>query len=166
VVFIIKNLKNYSGTILIVLGAVLFYELATDVNQWLEPVLFPGLSKIIPLFFASLPKLFEGLKSSLGLLIPGFLGAASLGIILGLLIGLNPKVHKNLKPIIYALNPIPPTLFTPYAITLLPTFWHSSVFIIFVGCFWPILNGTINGIVLIDQKYLDNAKLFFRPLRP
>jgi len=142
----------------IILGIVLLYELATDFNHWLEPVLFPGFSKIVPGFIASLPKLFAGLKSSLGLLIPGFLGAALAGIVLGLFIGLNPKIHKNLKPIIYALNPIPPTLFTPYAITLLPTFWHASVFIIFVGCFWPILNGTINGIVLIDQKYLDNAK--------
>jgi NitT/TauT family transport system permease protein len=46
----------------------------------------------------------------------------------------------------------------PYAIAVLPTFWLSSAFIIFAGAFWPILMGTIHGVVLLEERYLDNAR--------
>jgi NitT/TauT family transport system permease protein len=153
------SLKNYIGTVLIVVVFLFLYEMATDVFGWLDSVIFPGFSKIIPKFYISLPKLFECLISSLKLLIPGYFGAAILGIGLGILIGLNPTANKNLRPIIFALNPIPPSMLTPYLIAVMPTFYISSVAVIFVGCFWPFLISTINGIVLIDQTYLDNVKV-------
>lgn len=137
----------------------MIYELATDVYQILDPLLFPGFSKIGPKFYDSLPKLWESLYSSLKLLIPGYFGAAFVGIFLGVIIGINPRINKNLKPIIFGLNPIPPSMMTPYLIAIMPTFYISSISVIFIGCFWPFLNGTINGIVLIDQKYLDNSKV-------
>ncbi len=147
------------GTIIILILTFLIYELTTDVYRILDPVLFPGFSKIGPKFYASMPKLWKSLISSLKLLIPGYFGAAFSGIFLGILIGTNPRINKNLKPIIFALNPIPPSMMTPYLIAIMPTFYLSSVSVIFIGCFWPFLSGTINGIVLIDQKYLDNAKV-------
>jgi len=137
----------------------LLYFFSTEGKSLLDPVLFPGFSKIIPVFFESMPKLFTSLISSLKLLIPGYFGGAFTGIILGIIIGTNKAIMKNLKPIIFALNPIPPSMLVPYLIALMPTFYLSSVAIIFIGCFWPFLNGTINGIALIDNKYLDNAKV-------
>ena len=50
-------------------------------------------------------------------------------------------------------------MLVPYLIAVMPTFYLSSTAVIFVGCFWPFLNATISGITLIDQKYLDNAKV-------
>ena len=93
------------------------------------------------------------------LLIPGYFSALFCGIVLGIIIGTHPKVNKNLKPIIFALTPIPPSMLTPYLIAILPTFFLSSVAVIFIGCFWPVLSGTINGIILIEQGYLDNANV-------
>ena len=108
---------------------------------------------------ASGPKFLECFISSMTLLIPGYFGAAFTGIMLGVAIALSPRAHKSLKPIIFALNPIPPSMLTPYLIAVMPTFYLSSVAVIFIGCFWPFLVGTINGILLIDQKYIDNAKV-------
>ncbi len=158
--------RNYGGTAAIVIAAFALYELATDVFGCLDGVLFPGFSKIWPTMVESGPKFFECFLSSMTLLIPGYFGAAAAGILLGVLIALSPRLHKNLKPIIFALNPIPPSMLTPYLIAVMPTFYLSSVAVIFIGCFWPFLVGTINGIVLIDQKYLDNAKVLeFRGLK-
>lgn len=139
--------------------ALLLYELFTDVYPVLDKILFPGLSKIISAFVASMPRLVESFFSSMSLLIPGYFLAALSGIVLGVLIAMTPKLNKTLRPIIFALNPIPPSMLTPYLIAVMPTFYISSVAVIFVGCFWPFLTGTINGITLIDQKYLDNAKV-------
>lgn len=152
-------LKKRGGTFLIIIICIIFYEIATDVTGSLDSMFFPGLSQIINATGASLPKLGECFISSMRLLIPGYFSALISGIVLGVFIGLHPTLNKNLQPIIFALTPIPPSMLTPYLIALLPTFYLSSMAVIFIGCFWPVLVGTINGIVLIEQGYLDNARV-------
>ena len=70
------------------------------------------------------------------------------GIVLGVLIGLHPILNKSLQPIILALKSIPPLILD--LIVLLPTFHLLSEAVIGF-C------GTINGSVLIEQGYFDNA---------
>lgn len=151
--------KGYGGTIIIIIAVIILYEIATDVTGYLDTMFFPGLSKILPKMYDSRIKLAESFISSMKLLIPGYALALASGITLGLVIGLNPRLNKNLQPIIFALTPIPPSMLTPYLIAILPTFYLSSMAVIFIGCFWPILSGTINGIALIEQGYLDNANV-------
>ncbi len=153
-----KSAGAYTGTALIGAMVVAAYELATDVTGWLEPVLFPGLVRIVPAFRESLPRLLDGLLNSFGLLLPSYLLALILGISLGLFVGYHPTLKKVLMPIFRGISPIPPTMLIPYAISILPTFWLSSAFIIFAGAFWPILLGTIHGVVLLEERYLDNAR--------
>jgi NitT/TauT family transport system permease protein len=152
------SLKNLRATALIVIGMVALFELVTDVTGWLEPVLFPGFARIVPAFRDSFPKLMQGLMSSFGLLFPSYGLALMLGTGLGLSIGRIAPLRRTLMPIFRGLSPIPPTLLIPYAIAVLPTFWLSSAFIIFAGSFWPILMNTIHGVVLIEERYLDNAR--------
>lgn len=169
-----KGLKNRKGTLLILVFTILIYELLTDVFNILDPLLFPGVGTIVQVLIQMLPELLEGLISSGKLLIPSFGLALVLGISLGLVIGWYKPIRTNLTPIIYGLSPIPPTVYIPYAIMLLPTFWHASAFIIFIGSFWPIINGTIHGVSIIEQKYIDNArtleikgiKLLFKVILP
>jgi NitT/TauT family transport system permease protein len=151
-------LKSYYRTLIIIGVAVLLFEGVTDLTRWLEPVLFPGLTKIVPALFGSTPKLFKGLLSSFGLLLPAYGLAFVLGVSLGLTVGWYEPLRKALVPIFRGLAPVPPTLLIPYAIAVLPTFWLSSAFIILVGSFWPILISTIHGVVLLEDRYLDNAR--------
>lgn len=147
----------------------LTYELSTRVFSILDPILFPGLSQVLTAMAESKELLFLGLLSSLGMLIPSYLLALIVGITCGVAIGWYKPARENLMPLLHGVSPIPPTLYTPYAIALLPTFWLSSTSIIFIGCLWPILMHTIQGVVLIEEKYLDNAKTLglrgFRLLR-
>jgi NitT/TauT family transport system permease protein len=153
-----RSARTYAGTVGIIVLAVALFELATDVTGWLEPVLFPGLVRIIPAFREAFPRLLEGLVSSFGLLLPSYFLALILGIGLGLFIGYRPGLKRMMMPIFRGISPIPPTMLIPYAISILPTFWLSSAFIIFAGAFWPILMGTIHGVVLLEERYLDNAR--------
>src|ERR1035437_10223275 len=125
-----KTARAYAGTVSLIVLAVALFELATDVTGLLEPVLFPGFIRIIPAFGAAFPQLLEGLVSSFGLLLPSYLLALILGISLGLFIGYRPGLKKMLMPIFRGISPIPPTMLIPYAISILPTFWLSSAFII------------------------------------
>ena len=148
-----------AGTVLLTGAALLAYELCTGVFGLLDAMLFPGLGKVGAALVKSLPQLFESCLSSLSLLVPGYVIGAFSGVVLGVVIAMHPWLLRAVKPIIFALSPVPPSMLTPYLIAILPTFYASSVGIIFLGVFWPYLVGTITGITLIDKKYLDNAEI-------
>lgn len=150
--------KSCRGPIFIIAALIIPFELATDVYKWLDPVLFPGFVRIGPALIESLSQLGEGFVSSVGLLLPSYLFALLAGVAIGLVVGWYKPLKDNLIPIFHGVSPIPPTLYIPYAIAVFPTFWLSSAFIIFIGSFWPILMGTIRGVILLEDKYLDNAR--------
>lgn len=154
-----KFFGKHGGTVLIIVGAIALYELLTDVVRVLDPMFFPGFSQILPKMGSSAGLFLKSVISSMKLLIPGYFFALLAGITIGTIIGLHPLLNKNLKPIIFALAPIPPSMLTPYLIAILPTFYLSSVAVIFIGCFWPVLVGTVSGMILIEQGYLDNADI-------
>lgn len=152
-----KIITDRLGMILIFIGIVVLFELSTDVFAILDPFLFPGLSKVLPGYITHFGKLIQGLISSLGLLIPAYIIAVILGISLGVLIGLKRVLRKNITPYINAFSAVPATLLTPYAIHTFSSFRSASIFIIFLGAFWPILGTTVNAAMTIDKRYLENA---------
>lgn len=152
-----KRLANTLGVWLIGLGLAAGYWLLTDGMGLLDPFLFTGPSRVLPAFVKSLGKLGEGLVSSLALLVPAYALAVVLGIGLGVSIGLVLPLRRNLTPYINAFSAVPVTLLTPFAIHVFPTFYGASVFIIFLGAFWPILGTTIAGVTTIDKRYLESA---------
>ncbi|MHC1711240.1 MAG: ABC transporter permease [Solidesulfovibrio sp.] len=152
-----KAIKYNLGILLIGIGIVLGYWLLTDVFRVLDPFLFVGPSKVLPAFVKSFGKLGDGLLSSLKLLVPAYVLAVILGISLGVLIGLLVPLRRNLTPYITAFSAVPVTLITPFAIHVFSTFYSASVFVIFLGAFWPILGTTVAGVVTIDKRYLENA---------
>ncbi|MHB8074513.1 ABC transporter permease [Desulfosporosinus fructosivorans] len=152
-----KFIKDRLGIVLIFIGLVIAYELLTDVFSILDPFLFRGLSMVIPAFGSHFDMLMKGLISSLGLLIPAYVMATVSGISLGVLIGLKKSLRKNTTPFINAFSAIPAPLLTPFAIHLFPSFRSASIFIIFIGAFWPTLGTTVNAVMTIDKRYLENA---------
>lgn len=152
-----KFIKDRLGMILIFIGMVVLYILLTDVFEILDSFLFPRLGKILPNFISHYKKLIEGLVSSMTLLIPAYTMGLVLGIGLGIFIGLKKILRKNITPYINAFSAIPATLLTPFAIHIFPSFRIASTFIIFIGAFWPILGTTVNAVMTIDKRYLENA---------
>lgn len=150
-------IKDRMGIVFIFIGIVLFYGIATDVLEILDPFLFPGFSKILPGFLKYFKELLKGLVSSLGLLVPAYTMAVIFGITMGVIIGLKKLLRRNITPYINAFSSIPATLLTPFAIHIFSSFRVASIFIIFVGAFWTILGSTINAVMTIDKKFLENA---------
>lgn len=152
-----KILKTYSLSILLAIIAIAVWEGLTRSGA-LNPIIFPSLLLVLDVFIYDASMLLEGLWSSLKLLVPAFIGSVVLGIVGGVFLGLNDKVRKVLMPYVHLLSPLPPTLFVPYAIAVLPSFQMASIFLIFLGTFWPIFLGALQGVLLVDQRFLDNAK--------
>jgi NitT/TauT family transport system permease protein len=102
--------------------------------------------------------ILTGIFSSLSILSIGYILAVVAAIPIGLLMGWKKRLYNVAFPTAKALGPIPPTVYIPYAIALLPSFFASSVFVIFIGAFWPILVGVVGGVYNIDHRLINSAR--------
>lgn len=107
----------------------------------------------------SLPELWAGTLSSLTILVPGFALASALGILSGLAVGTSPRLHRVFLPFAKVAGPVPPTVYIPYAIAILPTFKLSAIFVVFIGAFWPVFQNSVAGANALEQRYRDNARI-------
>ncbi|GEN33518.1 ABC transporter permease [Aneurinibacillus danicus] len=140
---------------LLLIGIV--WYITTDVFQWLDPFLFPGPTAVLSIIGEDYPFLFTSLLSSLTLLFVSFGCAIVTAIPLGLLVGQSKRIERLIHPFTNLASPIPPIVYIPYAVALLPTFWLASSFILYIGAFWPVFLNTVNGVKQIDHRLLDSA---------
>jgi len=137
----------------------LIWEVATARWNLVDKMLFPEPEAIFKLFISELPDMLKGLVSSLILLVSGYLLALVTAIPLGLVVGWRRRLFNAVNPFAKVLGPIPPIVYIPYAIALLPTFRLASIFVIFVGAFWPLFVNTVNGVFNIPSGLIDAARV-------
>jgi NitT/TauT family transport system permease protein len=143
----------------------LCWELATARFNLVDPMLYPTPTGVLQLFIKDRADLAKGLWSSLQLLTLGYAAALVSAIPLALIIGWRKRLFRAVSPVTKVLGPIPPIVYIPYAIAILPTFKSSSIFIIFIGAFWPIFINTLNGVFTVDRKIIDSARVLNVPER-
>lgn len=141
---------------LALLGAWQVYSLFVD--QSTNPIL-PGPQTVAHALWESLPELGTGTLSSLLILVPGYLLAVVLGVSLGLITGQVPRLGRALFPFAKVVAPVPPTVYIPYAIAVLPTFHLSATFVVFIGAFWPIFLNAASGALALEKRHRDNARV-------
>jgi NitT/TauT family transport system permease protein len=153
------ELATASGDALLIVYIFLFlWELMTAKLNILDSFLYPSPGVVVKMFIDEIPVLMDGLFSSLRLLLCGYLLAVAVAVPSGLYFGYKRRLKLASKSFAKVLGPIPPLVYIPYAIAVLPTFRAASVFIIFIGAFWPIFINSMNGVSDIDKKVMDTAK--------
>jgi ABC-type nitrate/sulfonate/bicarbonate transport system permease component len=89
----------------------------------------------------------------------GFAAACILGIPLGILMGLYPRVYDSTKSIIEPVRFIPPVAWIPLVIVLLVGFSRYA-FIIWLGAFFPIFIGTLLSVKQVNPIHIDVTRSF------
>jgi NitT/TauT family transport system permease protein len=140
------------------LAALLVWQLSTAWLKLLDPQLFPQPLQVVKLLAEDRQVFFKSLLSSFSLLFWGYSLAVLLAIPLGLVIGWNRRLKLAIEPATNVLGPIPPIVYIPYAIAILPTFTLSSIFVIFIGAFWPLFINTIAGVEALEKGIVDSAR--------
>ena len=135
------------------------WTLATAKGNLLREVLFPAPGRVLRQLIEDREKIAVNIRSSLGIIIKGYLLAAIVAIPAGLFIGWKNRLGNAATYIAKFCSAIPPIVYIPYGIALLPTFQSVSVFVIFLAAFWPILAGTMSGVMNVDRKVIDSAKV-------
>jgi NitT/TauT family transport system permease protein len=152
--------KRSAGDItVIVFSWIILWELGTAKLDLFERLIFPVPGKVVAVFIEEIPIFMKCLGSSLQLLGAGYTLALVTAIPLALLIGWRKRLYAVANPMTKVLGPIPPIVYIPYSIAIFPTFKCSSIFIIFIGAFWPVFINTLNGTFSIEQKIIDSAKV-------
>ncbi len=149
-------LVDVAGFIFILLGA---WSLATAKFDYLNPQLFPAPGRVIHQFVEDKDKIFVNVKSSLQTIVKGFFLAVAVAVPLGLFIGWSARLGSAATYITKFFSSIPPIVYIPYGIALLPTLKSVSVFVIFLATFWPVFAGTMSGVLGVDKRIIDSAKV-------
>lgn len=137
----------------------ILWTLATAKLNLLKESLFPPPGRVFYQFIEDIDKILINIRSSLGIIVQGYLLAAIIAVPSGLFIGWSARLGNAATYIAKFLSAIPPIVYIPYGIALLPTFRSVSVFVIFLAAFWPILASTMSGVLNVEKKMIDSAKV-------
>lgn len=134
-------------------------------SGYFPPQILPSPLQIVTgikeLVFAGLPpgnSLLLHCLESLLRVSAGFALALIMGVPLGIMVGRFKLLRNMLTPVIETIRPIPPLAWIPLAILWFGIGFKSALFIIFLGCFFPILLSTISGVLSVDTILIDAAK--------
>ena len=101
--------------------------------------------------------LFWHLAASLKRVAMGFSLSASIGILLGVLIGQSKLAYRALDPIFQVLRTVPPLAWLPISLAAFKAADPSAIFVIFITSVWPIILNTAVGVRNIPQDYRNVA---------
>jgi NitT/TauT family transport system permease protein len=104
--------------------------------------------------------LFKYVVASLFRVSWGFGLAAVLAIPVGLTVGWYRRAEMAINPLVQVFRPISPLAWIPLAILWFGVGDSASVFLIFLGCFFPLLLTAINAVRNIPAVYINAGRNF------
>ena len=159
VVLLVKRKNKVAADIgIIVYVCLILWEYITAKSGVENPMLYPAPENVFNILLTDYAKILEGVVSSLQLMFTAFALALIFGVGLGLIVGLSDRLSATLMPIIRVISPIPPIIYSPYAVALLPSFRAASIFVITMTIFWSIFMNMVLSVRQIDKKIMDSAK--------
>ncbi|GMA32825.1 ABC transporter permease [Litorihabitans aurantiacus] len=127
-----------------------------------ENVYFPPLATILERAWTYWPTA-EGLGhlgASLRTLGAGLGIGVALGLLLGLLLGQSRAVEQTVSPALEFARAVPATALIPFAMMIFGVGDEMKVFLIALGCLWPVLLNTADGVRRRDRTLTDSARAF------
>jgi NitT/TauT family transport system permease protein len=166
--------KSAHDIALIVYLFLIAWEFSTTKVLIANNLLVPVPEKVFAVIISDWKTILTGIGASLNLLFISMFFALVLAIGLGIVVGWFKRIRSSLLPIAKVISPIPPIIYSPYAVGLFPTFKAASLFIVFSSIFWPLFINMIITVSTIDRRIMESAKtintrtkaIFFQILFP
>ena len=138
----------------------MFWEYAGRQKWW--PMIIPSLTEIVDTASKSWAsgQLQRHIAVSLNEFIWGFALAASIGILLGILIATNDVIRDFVDPWISALFSTPTVALAPLFILLFGIDAASKIAVVFLLAVFPIVINTTTGIKSTEKVYIEAARSF------
>ncbi len=127
-----------------------------------ESIYFPPLSKIVDTLRADWlgPYFVEHLLPSVGKFASAYLIAVILGVLIGLVLGMSPRIRAVTDPFVQFFRSLPPPVIIPIGILVFGIGVMMNVFIIVFGAIWATLLNTTDGIAGVHSQVRDMARSY------
>ena len=141
---------------------IIIWYLVCDFFQLVPSYMFPGLGDVAASFvkLTVSGQLFRDILDTLYKVLFGMLLASVVGITLGIILGWYRRLERICRLVVSVLRPIPPIAWIPFSIIWFGIGVWPAIFIIFMGCVFPILISTIDGVHRTDSVLIEAAESF------
>ncbi|MBR0371962.1 MAG: ABC transporter permease [Methanobrevibacter sp.] len=142
------------------IAIIIFWYLITGGLHLVEPYVLPSpidvLNSAINIIESG--KLVKNTIDTLFKVFSGLILASVVAIPLGILLGWYQTLEDLASFVISILRPIPPVAWIPFSILWFGIGTIPAVFIIFMGCVFPILVYTLDGVKRTDKVLIESAQ--------
>jgi ABC-type nitrate/sulfonate/bicarbonate transport system permease component len=157
-------LQRHEAIVLTLLSLVAFVAIwqALDLFLQLSPAMFASPLEVGATMtrMAETGELFRHVRATASLFGGGFLIAAALGIVTGLLLGTNEDLEAVLGPYLMALYAAPRVAFMPLLLVWFGVGLVSQITLVFLSALFPIVIATLAGAKSVDRVLLKTARSF------
>lgn len=147
----------------VILVAAWWFASAGSTN-YLNPPLATIVDQFWPTWFGSGSfgdsRFVQDVLPSIGRILAGYLVALVVGVVLGTLIGSFRPLRDALEPALEFFRAVPPPVLVPIFMLFLGIGDQMKVVVIAIGCLWPILLNTVEGVRGIDPVLKDTARSY------
>lgn len=145
--------------LLLPVGALLTLELLVWQGVVPRHLLPPPSDWVITLTQLGLGTVAEHALTSSARVLAGFALGASLAVLIGALVGLQPLVARLLDPTFQALRAIPSLAWVPLLLLWLGIDEAPKIVLIAIGAFFPVYLGVSAGLRDVDRKLVEVARM-------
>ena len=105
-------------------------------------------------------RFFTDVLPSVGRLLISLIVSLVLGVVLGVGIGLSRHVRWLLEPLLEFIRAVPSTVLIPVLLLLIGINDTMKITVIVLGCLWPILLNTVEGVRSLDEVLKNSARVY------
>jgi ABC-type nitrate/sulfonate/bicarbonate transport system permease component len=154
-------LRSRAIGVLLIIVLLMAWELSARLG-WIDSPLWPTFSAVLVALWDQIVKgeLLYHIASTLRRMFIGYGIAAVVGVGLGLLMGYYKFFYRLMEPLTEALRPVPSPAYIPIAILFLGIEDEMKIFVIMLGCVFPILLNTYSGVRSVDPVQVNTGRTF------
>ncbi|WP_298502347.1 ABC transporter permease [uncultured Methanobrevibacter sp.] len=154
------NYKNKFIPFIVPIILILFWYFITDGIELFSAYILPSPVDVVnsALVVIENGKLLTNTIDTLFKVFSGLILASVVAIPVGILLGWYKTLEDLCTFVISVLRPIPPVAWIPFSILWFGIGTFPAVFIIFMGCVFPILVYTIDGVKRTDKVLVESAQ--------
>jgi NitT/TauT family transport system permease protein len=160
--FLRKNILNIALSVASLAAGILLWHFATayKVDFYINFENIPSPQKVFMAFWTHLGEadFYIHIAVSMQRILIGYITAAVIGILAGVLMGRSKLVRSLIFPYIEVLRPIPAVAWIPLAILMWPTEEASIIYITLLGALFPIVLNTLHGVEQTPEVLVRAAK--------
>jgi ABC-type nitrate/sulfonate/bicarbonate transport system permease component len=150
----------FAGSLLVGAALVLGWQWIADLRL-ISPIFLPGPDRAWQALVGGLksgelePKIF----GTVGRMLLGWLLASLIGVALGAMIGISPRIRAYLNATLEMLRPLPASAIIPVAIALLGLSEGMVLTVIAFGALWPMLLATVHGFAAVEPRLYEVSRV-------